>query len=200
MADVTGNHAITNAVLSPNVQLAIGQFTIGYARQATETQSREVTPIYEIGSVGVVEMAPGQPKPVTLALEHIAIYGATMINIVALAIDSGNLAGISAAAGLTTAQTVTALTTWLQAQGTTMDSIFDLAHMPIGFTAKVYEQSPVDPTAQQITTYNNCWITRYTRPIKATGDLLVVETMDISAQNTSTAQSKVTVTQNQIAY
>jgi hypothetical protein len=200
MSDVTGNKAITNAVLSPNVELAIGQFTIGYARQVTETQARDVAPVYEIGTVGIVEMAPGQPKPVTLALEHVAIYGATMVNIVALAIASGNMAGISAAAGLTSQQTVAALTTWLQALGTTMSSIFDLAHMPIGFLAKVYEQSPVDPSAQMITTYNNCWITRYTRPIKATGDLLVVETMDISAQSTSTAQSKVAVTQNQIAY
>lgn len=189
MADITGSKAVTNAVISPNVELQIGTFTIGYARQVTETQARPVNPVYEIGTVGIVEMVPGQPAPVTLSLEHVAIYGATMINVVALAIESGNLAGISAAAGLSVADTATALNIWLQQRlgaNANMGDVFSLSDMPVGFQVKVLEQSPVNAAAVFITTYNNCWITRYTRPIKASGDLLVVETMDISAQSTST--------------
>ena len=189
MADITGSKAVTNAVLSPNVELQVGTFTIGYAKQVTETQARPVNPVYEIGTVGIVEMVPGQPAPVTLALEHVAIYGASMINVIAMAIDSGNLSGISAAAGLSEADTAIALKTWLQQRlgaNATMSNVYSLSDMPVGFAAKVMEQSPIDASAVYITTYNNCWITRYTRPIKATGDLLVVETMDISAQSTTT--------------
>jgi hypothetical protein len=200
MADITGSKAVTNAVISPNVELQIGNFTIGYARQVTETQARPVNPIYEIGTVGIVEMVPGQPAPVTLSLEHVAIYGATMINVIALAIDSGNLAGISAAAGLSAADTATALQIWLQQRlgaNATMGDVFSLSDMPVGFQCKIKEQSPISASAVFITTYNNCWITRYTRPVKATGDLLVVETMDISAQSISTKQGSV-VTQDKI--
>ena len=193
MSDTTGTKAVTNAVLSPNVEFQIGNFTIGYARQVTETQARPVNPIYEIGTVGIVEMAPGQPAPITLALEHVEIYGATMINVVAMAINSGQLAGISAAAGLSEADTASALTIWLQQRlgaNATMAQVFSLADMPVGFQAQLREQSPVDATSVFITTYNNCWITRYTRPVKSSGDLLVVANMDISAQSITVHQGR----------
>ncbi len=191
MADITGTRAVTNAVLSPNVELQIGSFTIGYARKATETQARDVTPIYEIGTVGIVEMAPGQPKPVTLALEHVAIYGATMVGIVAKAIASGNLAGISAAAGLSLDDTKTALAIWVQKRlgaGRTIADISSLADMPVGFQCQLNEQHPLDDTKVFITTYQNCWITRYTRPVASSGDLLVVEALDITAQRVTTKE------------
>lgn len=191
MADITGSRAVTNAVLSPNVELMIGNFVIGYAKKATETQARDVTPIYEIGTVGIVEMAPGQPKPVTLALEHVAIYGATMVGIVAKAIASGNLAGVSAAAGLSLDDTKTALQLWVQKRlgaGHTLADISSLADMPVGFQCQLNEQHPVDDTKLFISTYSNCWITRYSRPIVSSGDLLTVETLDISAARVTTKE------------
>lgn len=188
MADITGSRAVTNAVLSPNVELQIGNFTIGYARRVTETQSRPVNAIYEIGTVGVVEMAPGQPEPVTLALEHVALYGATMVGIVAMAIASGNLAGVSAAAGLSLDDTKTALQIWVQKRlgaGHSLADVRTLADMPIGFQCQLNEQHPVDDTKIMITTYQNCWMTRFTRPVVGTGDLLTIEAMDIKAQTVS---------------
>ena len=200
MADTTGTHPVTNAVQSPNVELQVGQWTIGYAKQVTETQSRPVNALYEMGTVGPVEMVPGQPAPPTLALEHTAIYGASLINIIALAVDTGNLSGISAAAGLSIAQTAAALNLWLQQRlgaNASFGQIFSLADMPVGFKAQVRENSPLDPTVVMITTYHNSWITRYTRPIKATGDLTVVEAMDISCQKITTKPGN-PVTQDQV--
>lgn len=200
MADITGSRAVTNAVISPNVELQIGNFTIGYARRVTETQSRPVNAIYEIGTVGVIEMVPGQPEPVSLALEHVAIYGATMIGIVAKAIASGNLAGVSAAAGLSLEDTKTALSLWVQKRlgaGHTLADVSSLADMPIGFQCQVNEQHPLDDTKVMITTFHNCWMTRYTRPIVGTGDLLVVEAMDIKAQR-STLKEGIPITSDKV--
>jgi hypothetical protein len=191
MADITGSRAVTNAVISPNVELQIGSFTIGYARRATETQSRPVNPIYEVGTVGIIEMVPGQPAPVTLALEHVAIYGATLVGIIAKAIASGNLAGVSAAAGLSLDDTKTALQIWIQKRlgaGRTIADITSIADMPVGFQCQLNEQHPLDDTKLFITTYQNCWITRYSRPVVATGDLLTIEAMDITAQRVTTKE------------
>lgn len=191
MADITGARVVTNAVISPNVELQIGNFTIGYARKATETQARDVTPIYEIGTVGIVEIVPGQPKPVILALEHVAIYGATMVGVVAKAIASGNLAGVSAAAGLSLDDTKAALQIWVQKRlgaGRSMGDVSSLADMPIGFQCQLTEQHPTDDTKLFITTYSNCWITNYARPVSASGDLLTVETLTISAQRVTTKE------------
>lgn len=185
MADITGSRAVTNAVVSPNVELQIGTFTIGYATKATEKQTREVNPLYEIGTVGVIEMVPGQPKPVSLSLEHVEIYGATMVGIIAQAIASGNLAGVSAAAGLSLSDTQAALVAWVNARfgaGATIASVRTLADMPIGFQCQLNEQSPVDPSKQMISTYVNSWITSYSRPIQSSGNLTVVESMEIMAQ------------------
>lgn len=200
MADITGSRAVTNAVISPNVELQIGNFTIGYARRVTETQSRPVNPLYEVGSVGVIEMVPGQPTPVTLALEHVAIYGATMIGIVAKAIASGNLAGVSAAAGLSLDDTKSALALWVQKRlgaGRGLGDVASLADMPVGFQCQLLEQHPLDDTKVFITTYHNCWMTRYSRPIVASGDLLTVEAMDISAQRVTTKEG-IPVTQDKV--
>jgi hypothetical protein len=200
MADTTGTRAVTNAVISPNVELLIGNWPIGYARRVTETQTRPVNPIYEIGTVGPIEMVPGQPAPVTLALEKVAIYGATMVGIVAKAIDSGDLAGVSKAAGLSLEDTKTALKVWVQKRlgaGATIGDVTSLADMPVGFQAKLNEGHPLDDTKVFITTYNNCWITRYSRPVVSTGDLLVIETMDISAQSVTTKEG-IPVTQDKV--
>ena len=85
----------------------------------------------------------------------------------------------------------------LTATNASFGSIFSLADMPVGFKAQVRELSPLDPSVVMITTYHNSWITRYTRPIKATGDLTVVEAMDISCQKISTKQGSI-VTQDQV--
>ena len=199
MSDITGTRAVTNAVISPNVEFVIGQFTIGYTRRMTETQARPVTPLYEIGTVGIIEMTPQQPAPITLAAEHIEIYGASFINIVAKAIASGDLSGISPAAGLSVEDTKTAMKLWLDKRlGTDdMGQVFNLADFPVGFELRLNEQHPLDDSKIMVTTYHNVWMTRYSRPIVSTGDLLIIETADMSAQRATTKEG-IPVTQDKI--
>jgi ATP-dependent Lon protease len=59
--------------------------------------------------------------------------------------------------------------------GRSLGDVSSLADMPIGFQARLNEQHPTDDTKLFISTYHNCWITRYTRPIVSSGDLLTIE-------------------------
>jgi len=199
MPDTTGVRAVTNAVISPNVEFIIGQFTIGYIRRLTETQARPVAPIYEVGTVGIVEMAPGQPAPITLSAEKVEIYGAPLINVIAKAIASGDLAGVSKAAGLSLDDTKTALKQWLNKRLGTDDfgQVFSLQDFPVGFVLKAHEQHPLDETKVMITTYDNVWCTRSSRAVAASGDLLVIGTAEMVCRGGTTTES-IPVTQDKI--
>ena len=61
----------------------------------------------------------------------------------------------------------------------------------MGFQIEIDEIFPANADTIMKTTYNNCWIVRYTRPIVASGDLLVAETADINSQFVSYSQGRV---------
>ena len=186
MADITGSKPVNNAVISTNIQIKIGTWVIGYIRNITETQARPANPQYEVGTVGPIDIIPAQPAAVTLACTKVAIYGGNMINIIGKALNSNNLANIEAAPGLTQAETKTALSYWLgQQQGTPGDitAIFSIAQLPVGFLIEIDERYPIpDGSVVMKSEYHNCWVVRYTRPIIASGDLLVAEACDINCQ------------------
>jgi len=206
MPDITGAKPVNNAVISTNIKIKIGEWVVGYIRNITETQARPSNPQYEVGSVGPIDMVPAQPAAVTLACTKIAVYGGNLINVIGTALKN-NEDSIEAAPGLSLAETKSAWKHWLaQAQGkdaasaSDMSLIFTLSHLPIGFTIELDETFPVPNGTEEsvmITTYHNCWIVRYTRPITASGDLLVAETADINAQFASYAQGR-KITQDSI--
>lgn len=213
MADITGSKPVNNAVISTNIKIMIGTWTIGYIRNITETQARPANPQYEVGSVGPIDMIPAQPAAVTLACTKVAIYGANLLNVISRAINSaitaptGGQSTIFTAPGLTAAETIAGLKYWLgQHQGVQGDGdlakIFSLADLPVGFIVEIQEIFPGASTGNvSITRYMNCWIVRYTRPIIASGDLLIAETADINCQYVkytsarAVAQSNVEVVQ-----
>jgi hypothetical protein len=185
MADITGSKPVNNAVISTNIKIKIGSWVIGYIRQITETQARPANPQYEVGTVGPIDLIPAQPAAITLACTKVAVYGGNLINIIARAIKSAD-ASVFTAPGLSAAETIKALNYWLGAhQGGgagDLAKVFSLADIPVGFIVEIDETFPADETKIMITHYMNCWIVRYTRPIIASGDLLVAETADINAQ------------------
>jgi hypothetical protein len=134
-----------------------------------------------------------------MAAEHVEIYGANFVNIIAKAVASGDLAGVAAAAGTSLEDTKSALKIWLRKRfgSENFGQVFALADFPVGFQMRLQEQHPLDENKLYITTYHNCWITRYTRPVVATGELLIVETADISAQR-ATSTEGIPVTQDKV--
>jgi len=199
MADITGSKPVNNAVISTNIKIKIGSWIIGYIRNITETQARPANPQYEVGTVGPIDIVPAQPAAVTLACTKIAIYGGNLINVIANALNSNNLASITPPPGLSLAEAQTALKYWLgQKQATggaggNMKQVFSLADIPVGFEIQCDEIFPAGTTPGSeimIAKYINCWIVRYTRPIVASGDLLIAETADINAQYVKYSQGR----------
>lgn len=197
MADITGAKPVNNAVISTNISIKIGLWTIGYIRNITETQARPANPQYEIGTVGPIDMVPAQPAAITLACTKVAVYGANLVNIIANAIKSSKSVGgaITPAPGLDEGETISALDYWLgQKQGKpegNLATVFSIADIPIGFIVQLDETFPGDNKKVMVTKYHNCWIVRYTRPIIASGDLLVAEAADINSQYVSYSQGRV---------
>lgn len=201
MADITGAKPVNNAVISTNIKIKIGQWTIGYIRNITETQARPANAQYEIGTVGPIDIVPAQPAAITLSCTKIAVYGGNLINVIANAINSAKTeaGAIAPAPGLTSGETVKALEYWLgEKQGKTADltKVFSLADIPVGFVVEIDEIFPPTPENVMITQYMNCWIVRYTRPIIASGDLLVAETADINAQYVKYTQGRAIAQEN----
>jgi len=191
MPDITGTKPVNNAVMSTNIKIKIGLWTIGYIRNITETQARPATAQYEVGSVGPIDLIPNQPAAVTLACTKVAVYGANLINVIGNGIKSAN-ASIFTAPGLTADETQSALNYWLAERSITdLSKVFSLADIPVGFIIEIDETFPADATKVMITQYMNCWIVRYTRPIITTSDLLVAETADINAQYVKYSQGRV---------
>lgn len=184
-ADITGIKPITNAVVSTNIQISIGNSLVGYVRSLTEGQSRPTSAQYEIGTVGVVEQIPQQPGLVTLAVTKVATYHKNLINAIAglLKIDNANdMVDWDLPRGMTADQVKTALGIWYgkMSQITNPSKVFALQYLPLGFNMKVTETSPLE--IDQITTYRGCFVTRYSRPMVSSGELIVAETADISAR------------------
>ena len=197
MADITGSKLVNNAVISTNIKIKIGKWTIGYIRNITEIQARPANAQYEIGTVGPIDIVPAQPAAITLSCAKIAVYGGNLINVIANAIKSSETetGAITPAPGLSAGETLKAMQHWLgEKQGTegegNLETVFTLADMPVGFIIELNEIFPPNPDSVMITSYMNCWIVRYTRPIIASGDLLVAETADINAQYVKYSQGR----------
>ena len=154
--------------------------------------------------MGPIDIIPAQPAAITLACTKVAVYGGNLVNVIANAIKSAKSEGstITPAPGLSAGETLTALDYWLgQKQGTggsagDLATVFSLADIPIGFIVQIEETFPADPNQVMITKYNNCWIVRYTRPIIASGDLLIAETADINAQYVDYSQGRAIASNN----
>lgn len=185
MADITGVKPISNASVSTNIQIQIGGTVIGYARSLTENQTRPTGALYEIGTVGVVEQIPQQPGLVTLNLTKVATYHKNLINAVAglLAIDSDDaMANWDLPRDMSASEVRTALQHWYaqMTDVTSPNKVYALQYLPLGFNITVTETKPTN--VDQVTTYHGCFITRYSRPIVASGELVIAETADISAR------------------
>jgi hypothetical protein len=184
--DITAVKTVSNAVLSPNIKLKVGTNVIGYIQNIIETQNRPANATYEVGSLGPVELIPAQPAPVTMSLTKMAVYGRNLVNALlryAEAVVSSPEV-ISGGGGLSSVSKAS-ITSWakgfLAEKGIdSFSGIHTLADAPCGFDIVVEETSP-DGTLMT-TTFHDCYITNYSRPIAAAGNLTIAETATVTSR------------------
>jgi len=167
------SHALTQigkSVVSPAITIVINGVTMGYIQSLTETQSRPANPIHEVGSTGRIELVPGQPA-YNLTANKVAIY-------------KYNLLRIFAGQGVQENDLYETIKSKLQEVGvneaTSAWSV--IVEMPIPFNIQVFETDPFDDSVS-VTKYIDCFITNYTRPIDATGNLTITETCNIEVRD-----------------
>ncbi len=164
--------------------LVVGGKKIGMIQRIDETQERNLTNQYEIGSIGPVEIVPGQPS-FSLTLEKIKIYKTNALQIL---MDKG----YNEKFGGTVVKD--AIKGQMTGDTSTKDKeVFSLIiHNILPFDIEVWELdysvdttgNPVDFTLEPdskskvVTKYGNCWVRRYSKPISV-GNANVVESMDI---------------------
>lgn len=163
--DTEAIRPISRAVVSPAIEVKIGSVIIGYIQEIREVQNYDSNEQYEVGTVGVVELIPTQPN-YQLTIRKLGVYHYNAVKVLAQK-------------GIETDTRYDAIKTLLAAKNHSDQDMFtSLVHVPIPFDIVVKELDPnEDPTdpAVMATTYKDCRITSYTRPIVASGNLTVAE-------------------------
>ncbi len=171
--DIQGVVPISRTVTTPGVYVQVGNFIVGRIQSITESQARGATPVYEVGSVGPVDMTFGQPS-YTLAITKMKIYRQSLVQV--LGVESMKAKDANLYNKLKNALTV-------GAAKVPDDAIFrNLSHFAFPFDIKVIEVDP-NTNIRDITIYEGVVLTAYSRPINATGGLTIAETANANCLN-----------------
>lgn len=181
---------ISRAVIPSANIIVIGGIKIGYVQDINETHDRPVTEQYEVGSVGPVELSPGQPK-YSFTLNKVKIYGKKLLQIV---LD----AGYTDKYGGTNVKD--AIKNQLTGDHKDVDVFTLITHNILPFDIQVWELqyskdasgNPIDfnfdinSKSKVISTYVDCMISNYTKPV-AVGNVNEIETMNMSCRRIDTS-------------
>jgi len=187
--EIAAVRAVTNASLAPNIVVVVGTNVVGYIQQLVEAQSRPANPTYEVGSMGIVELIPGQPAPVTLNITKLAVYGQNLIQAFMQYTNADETVAtpevVSSGGGLASVSS-SSVRAWANAyvQGkslTNISAIQVLSDAPVGIVIKVEEHAP-DGLGLMTTTYHDCFFTTYGKTVAASGNLTITETATLTCR------------------
>jgi hypothetical protein len=177
----------TRAVIPAANVLVVGGKWIGYAQSIEETQDRPVTPQYEIGSVGPVEILPGQPT-YTITINKAKIYQKRLMQVFmdlsygekfgeTLVKDAikGQMVGDDTKKNLEVFSLITHNILPIDVEVWELNYGVDAEGAPIDFVLDQSSKSKVT------TKYVDCWIGNTTKPI-AQGTVNIIETMSLTAR------------------
>jgi len=171
--DVQGVIPTNRTVTTPGIYMQVGNFIVGRIQSINEGQARGATEVYEVGSVGPVDITFGQPK-YTLSINKLKIYRQSLAQV--LSVESQKSKNNTL---------YTKLLTALKdgAPKVPDEAVFrNLSHFAFPFDIKVIE---VDPSSNKrdITIYEGVVLTSYSRAITLGGGLTVTESANASFLN-----------------
>jgi hypothetical protein len=168
--------AVNRAVSVASIKISIGGIALGYIQNYTGNQNRPATPLYEIGSVGIIEHIPGQPN-YTLTINKLAVY---RINFMKMATQAGMKAKNE--------DLYNAIRTRLNSS----DPIIDfsvITEAPIPFDILVQQKDPVDNVAILKTQWIDCLVTASSETVAVGGNLTIAENLTLVARKPKYSQS-----------
>ncbi len=146
----------TRAVISPQIRFRVGGKDAGFIQRCEARLARDVTPKYEVGTIGAVDMIPGQPS-YALSITSLRFYDANLIQ---------RLLNPSETPPKDTKDT------------SNVDPASQWTGMP---SVQIYIKNP-SGTGNTTITYHNVWFTSYTEPVELGGDQTVIETAELVAE------------------
>jgi hypothetical protein len=186
----SGVKPFTRAVIPAANLIRVGGKFIGYVQNIDPTQDRPATEQYEVGSIGPVELIPGQPK-YSYSLSHVKVYTNSIMQTfmdLSYAEQFGETAVKDAIQGQMVGD-----------QASKNVEVFNIIlHNILPITIEVWELNfgvdaqgnPIDFNLDEVskdklkTRYVDGWITSYSKPINQ-GNINVVETMNVSCRKIS---------------
>jgi len=67
------------AITTTNVSIYSNGMKLGFVQSFTPSESRDITPIQELGTEGVVQMVPGNTRGGQIQLQRVALYNSDII-------------------------------------------------------------------------------------------------------------------------
>lgn len=168
-----GDNGAKIAVTSTNISIYSNNMKIGFVQSFSPSEQRTITPIQELGTEGVVQMAAANTNGGTISMQRFAVYNANIWN----------------ALGLTrTGQFVKATDPdFIKNANSTKDATYQTYGNPfktlkdqrVPLEIKVETKEPGSDEKVFTETYIDCWLTSYGKTITSQ-TITVTETCSVS--------------------
>ena len=182
-----GDSANKLAITTTNVSIYSNNMRIGFVQSFTPSEQREITPVQELGTEGVVQMVPGNTRGGQIQITRFALYNSDMWNALGLT-NTGQFVrqnntdvleqSSSIRAGLTN---IRSQSDKYQTYGNPFRTLKD-QRVPLELRAHtVLPSNAANNTtsrAMLIEVYYDCWVSQYSKQINA-GNIIVSENVTL---------------------
>lgn len=148
-----GENGAKIAVASTNISIFSNGMRIGFVQTFSPSEQRTITPIHELGTEGVIQMAAGNTNGGTLALSRIAIYNSNLWNALGLT-RTGQFVTPGAVSSTGTKDTTYA---------TYSNPFKTLKDQRVPLEIKVVTNQPSGAIYAE--TYIDCWLQQYSKAV-----------------------------------
>lgn len=149
------------AVTSTNISIFSNNMKIGFVQSFSPSEQRTITPIQELGTEGVVQMAAGNTNGGTINLQRFAVYNANLWNALGLTrtgqfVSRSNPDFVNTSNGKKDSA--------YQTYGNPFKTLKD---QRVPLELKVETRQPGDENNIYTETYIDCWLSSYSKTVSA---------------------------------
>lgn|SRR3712207_5565793 len=161
------------AVTSTNISIFSNNQRIGFVQSFSPSEQRTITPVQELGTEGVVQMAAGNTNGGTISMQKFAVYNANLWNALGLT-RTGQF--VSPADSNFNMNSNSSKDEHYQTYGNPFKTLKD---QRVPLEIKVQTRQPGKDAPPSIETYIDCWLTSYSKTLSAQ-NITVAESCSMS--------------------
>lgn len=156
-----GDHANQLAITTTNVSIFSNDMRVGFVQSFTPSETRDITPIQELGTEGVVQMVPGNTRGGTIQMQRVALYNSDIWNALGLT-PTGKFIE------KTDARFISKDAFKRQDSGTYGNPFRTLKDQRVPLEIRAETSLPdVSASCRLVEFYFDCWLASYTKTIQA---------------------------------